>query len=303
MGYATGQELWAWRQQMRQKTLEQGIDPQALDWLLGWVTDVDGLTLKLGLLPQRPAVHLGLTLPALTHLWQRRLQERVPVQYLVGKTTWRQFTLQVSPAVLIPRPETELMIDLVAAAVASSPQGEQLRQGTWVDMGTGSGAIALALALVFPLAQIVAVDLSAAALALAQQNALANHLAHRITFCQGSWFEPLAPWQGSISGLVSNPPYIPTATLDTLQPEVIHHEPVTALDGGADGLDAIRILARQAPGYLVEGGFWGVEMMAGQGAEVAAILTEGQRYGNIQIHPDLAGHDRFGLAFCIHRAS
>ncbi len=296
MGRVTGKELWTWRHEMRQLTQDTGIDPGELDWFLGWVSDLDNLTLKLGLIRQLPEVSLKLSLQELARLWQQRLLERVPVQYLVGQTTWRNFNLQVSPSVLIPRPETELIIDRMMEAVAASPQAESLHRGTWVDMGTGSGAIALALAETFPHAPIIAVDQSGEALATAEQNARSHGLGDRITFCRGHWFEPLDRTH-PVCGLVANPPYIPTAALNTLQPEVAYHEPSSALDGGEDGLDHIRTLAHQAPEYLIPGGIWIVEMMADQGEAVETILAQTEQYRDIQIHHDLAGLDRFVLAY------
>ncbi|NJL48752.1 MAG: protein-(glutamine-N5) methyltransferase, release factor-specific, partial [Leptolyngbyaceae cyanobacterium SM2_5_2] len=119
----------------------------------------------------------------------------------------------------------------------------------------------------------------------------------RLTFYQGSWFEPLASHRGQLSAVISNPPYIPAAVLPTLQPEVVHHEPMEALNGGIDGLAAIRTLANQAPDYLLPGGLWLVEMMAGQGEAVQEILEHQGQYQDIQIGKDLAGRDRFTLAF------
>jgi release factor glutamine methyltransferase len=214
----------------------------------------------------------------------------------MGILVYRNFTLKVSPSVLIPRPETELIIDRVAEAVAASPQGDKLQRGTWIDMGTGSGAIALGLAEILPAAHIIAVDQNPHALNIAEQNARAHGLGERITFLQGNWFNSLEESQ-PLCGLVSNPPYIPTHQLLSLQPEVIHHEPTLALDGGQDGLDPIRILAHQAPNYLISGAVWIVEMMAGQGEAVRSLLLETQQYRDIQIHPDLAGLDRFAVAF------
>ena len=103
----------------------------------------------------------------------------------------------------------------------------------------------------------------------------------------------MATYRGQLSGLVSNPPYIPSALLPTLDPEVVNHEPTAALDGGDDGLTALRILATQAPDYLVAGGLWLVEMMAGQGQAVKAMLEAQGSYRDIKIHLDLAGRDRF----------
>ena len=292
-----GQALWQWWQTARQQAKAADIDPLEVDWLLKAVSDVDSLELRLGTFKQRSLNLVNLSLDELAELWRRRVEQRVPVQYLVGWTSWRDLTLKVSPAVLIPRPETELVIDLAVEAVQGSPQGEELRRGIWVDMGTGSGAIALGLAKALPEAQIYAVDVSGDALAIAQENARLNNLEQRITFCQGSWFEPLAEVKGQVAGLVSNPPYIPTATVQALEPEVVNHEPSLALDGGSDGLDAIRELATEAPEYLCSGGFWLAEMMAGQAPAVKALLEQQESYTGVQVHADLAGIDRFGLAF------
>ncbi|WP_035986755.1 peptide chain release factor N(5)-glutamine methyltransferase [Leptolyngbya sp. KIOST-1] len=289
----TGHDLWTWRETARQAAKAAGVEAREVDWLLMAVADVDGLALKLGTVQTRSQITLRYPLAELEQRWQQRLTQRVPVQYLVGETPWRDLTLAVSPAVLIPRPETELIIDLAAAAIANSPMGDQLAAGVWVDMGTGSGAIALGLAQTFSAATILAVDFSAEALALAQQNAAATGLSHRITFCHGSWFEPLAAYRGQLSALVSNPPYIPSALLPSLDPEVVNHEPAAALDGGDDGLTALRLLVAQAPDYLVAGGLWLVETMAGQGEAVKSMLEAQGHYRDIQVWLDLAGRDRF----------
>lgn len=288
-----GTELWAWRDKALADAQAAGVDADEVDWLLMAVADVERLSLRLGTVQQRSHITLRYSLAELERRWQQRLKERTPVQYLVGETPWRDLMLIVSPAVLIPRPETELMIDLAEAAIARSPIGDQLAQGVWVDMGTGSGAIALGLAQTLPSARILAVDFSAEALAIAQENAARAGLSHRITFYQGSWFEPLTSYRGRLSAMVSNPPYIPSALLPTLQPEVINHEPASALDGGDDGLDDLRLLAAQAPEFLVPGGLWLVEMMAGQGEAVRELLKAQGCYRDIQVCLDLTGRDRF----------
>lgn len=294
----SGADLDQWRNQAKAEARAAGIDEQEVDWLLRAVSDLDSLTLRLGRLPTLEGVDLKLSLADLDQRWQQRVQRRVPVQYLVGETPWRQFSLRVSPAVLIPRPETELIIDLAVAAVERSPQRDTLPQGLWVDMGTGSGAIALGLADAFPKAHILAVDQSADALAIAQENFRRYGMTDRITLCQGSWFQPLAAYRGKLSALLSNPPYIPSGLLPTLQPEVVNHEPSTALDGGTDGLDDLRTLATEAPDYLISGGLWLAEMMAGQGKAVSEWLTQVGAYRDIQVIEDLAGRDRFTLALC-----
>ena len=290
----TGVALAAWRRQACHQAQVAGVDPQEVDWLLRALSPLDALTLKLGRLAEVPAVPLVLPLEELEQRWQQRVQQRVPVQYLAGQTPWRDLTLQVSPAVLIPRPETELIIDL---AVAASQGLADLQGGLWADLGAGSGAIALGLAQALPAATILAVDQSSAALTVAQANAEAAGLTDRIHFHQGSWFSPLAPYRGQIAAMVANPPYIPTRLLSTLAPEVIDHEPRPALDGGMDGLESIRTLVAQAPAYLKPGGLWLVEMMPGQGAAILALLAANGAYRDSQVHRDLAECDRFTQAW------
>lgn len=283
------QVLWNWRHQAREQAIAAQISPSEVDWLLAELTDLTPLDMRLETVPTRPTILCAVSLDELEQRWQRRRVDRVPVQYLAGTTTWRHFSLQVTPDVLIPRPDTEEIIDL---ALMLTPEATD-RTGHWADLGTGSGAIALGLADAFPQAIVHAVDCSAAALAVAQHNARMNGLGDRIQFHQGSWFEPLAPWRGALRGLLSNPPYIPQSTLATLQPEVVQHEPRQALDGGLDGLDAIRILLQQAPDYLRARGLWLIEMMQGQGSAIAQLLQQSGHYGDIQIHLDLSGNERF----------
>ncbi len=291
-----GKALWQWRQQAQKQAEAEHIPSAEVDWLLQGLCQVDRLALRLGTLAEQLAIPSTVDLAKLQSLWQKRVGDRVPVQHLVGATPWRNFTLAVSPAVLIPRPETELLIDLAVERIAAHPQGQALAQGIWVDVGTGSGAIALGLATAFPNARIIATDVSAAALAIAQQNAQTNGLGDRIEFRQGAWFEPLQDLAGQLAGMVSNPPYIPTEIVPTLQPEVARHEPHLALDGGDDGLDAVRHLVTAAPQFLRDGGLWMVEHMAGQSEAVAQLLQATKTYGAITTHADLAGIDRFVTA-------
>jgi release factor glutamine methyltransferase len=293
----SGAELYRWRQWALEQAQTAAVPPGEVDWLLLGLTDLDGLSLRLGSYQDRSGIGSRYPLSSLTEKWQLRLRQRVPVQYLVGETQWRRFRLAVTPAVLIPRPETELIIDIAQAAVAQSPDRQTLEQGIWVDLGTGSGAIALGLAEILPKATIIAVDFSEAALQLAQQNVDNHGLSHRIQLRQGSWFEPLADLKGQLAGVVSNPPYIPSQTVLTLAAEVSQHEPHTALDGGLEGLDAIRALVAEAPDYLQAGGLWLIEMMAGQAESVNALLQSSATYRDIQTHPDLAEIQRFALAY------
>lgn len=289
-----GTELKSWREWAKQEAQNAGISPDEVDWLLLALTNLDRLSLRLASFPNQ--IELAYSREQLTELWQRRLCDRLPLQYLVGETPWRHFSLKVTPAVLIPRPETEYIIDLATAAVSTSPAAA-LAQGHWADLGTGSGAIAIGLAASFPDAFIHAVDSSPAALAVAQENVTRCGLGARICLYEGSWWKPLRAMRGAFSGMVSNPPYIPHNMLASLQPEVTRHEPHSALDGGSDGLDELRILVATAPTYLRPGGIWLVEMMVGQGSAIAKLLAAQGQYEKIQILPDLTGRDRFVLAY------
>jgi release factor glutamine methyltransferase len=280
--------FWAWYDRSFLSAKQYDVPVYELDWLVLRLTCLDKLDLRL----RSPNISQKITpelLTKLDQLWQKRLSDRVPVQYLTGSVTWRNLELQVSPAVLIPRPETELIIDIIA----ENCQDPIYQNGIWVDLGTGSGAIAIALAQQFPQAEIHAVDCSQAALEIAKINASKNY--QQIHFHHGSWFEPLAKLnlQNQIAGVISNPPYIPSIEVLNLQPEVTNHEPHLALDGGNDGLDAIRELVNNAPQYLILGGFWIVELMAGQAEIVRSLLQTNGSYTNIQIHQDYAAIERF----------
>jgi release factor glutamine methyltransferase len=311
----TGRELWAWRRwavkiakihaasdalaKQAESVPDGRISPtpterryqREVDWLLQSVANLDRLTLRLESIEDDRSIEISMPLDRLSALWLDRVEQRKPVQYLVGRTFWRDFELVVSPDVLIPRPETESMIDIVLAASNSIQQ-----QGIWADLGTGSGAIAIGLAKTLPEATVYAVDTSNAALEIAKTNANRLNVFDRIDFSQGSWWSSLGHLNGKVAGMLSNPPYIPSPELLRLQPEVVNHEPHLALDGGLDGLDAIRLLVDTSPMYLQSGGIWLIEMMAGQGAAVTELLVEQGRYTDIEIIDDLAGFDRFVLA-------
>ncbi|MCA2684222.1 MAG: peptide chain release factor N(5)-glutamine methyltransferase [Microcystis sp. M038S2] len=286
----SGQELSQWRQQAIADLEQAQLSPKEVDIFLQAVTDIDTLSLRLQSFREREKIPLSYSWSEITKRWQKRLQSRVPLQYLLESVVWRNFTLKVSPEVLIPRPETELLIDIVGETV----RGEE--GGIWVDLGTGSGAIAIGLASILTKAEIYAIDYSQTALAIAKENIINTGFADRIILKQGSWWTPLEKWKGQISGMLSNPPYIPSAEILDLQIEVREHEPRLALDGGEDGLTALRYLVATAPDYLRSGGLWLVEMRAGQGEKVAQMLENQGNYRQIQIINDLAGFDRFVLA-------
>ena len=290
----SGKELYLWRKQALDLAIANSVAISEVDWLLQAITNLSSLSLSLESFQNQKQILSSKSLLQLSELWQKRIQERQPVQYLVETVFWRHFQLKVTPSVLIPRPETELIIDIAsqAAQINTIANGEH-----WVDLGTGSGAIALGLATSFPQANIHAVDCSQEALLVAQENAANLGLKPKICFYQGSWWNPLHFLQGKVRGMVSNPPYIPTQQVSQLQPEVANHEPHLALDGGQDGLDDIRHLVQVAPDYLVPGGIWLIEMMLGQSRAVVEMLEQRREYYDLEIFSDLGGIERFALAY------
>lgn len=293
----TGQTLHQWRNWAIQLAQSNDVDSYEVDWFLQGLTPLTSTTLKLDSYLNQSAIPLKVPLEDFTAKWNQRISDRTPIQYLVGETPWRNFTLTVTPDVLIPRPETELIIDIIKTLVEENPIKEKLQRGHWADLGTGSGAIALGLAHTFPHATIHATDISASALTIAKQNAKQNNLSNHITFHQGSWLTPFSTAtphpSPRLSGIISNPPYIPSQIVHTLQPEVTNHEPHLALDGGSDGLNCIKALITNSHDYLTVGGLWLIELMEGQAQSIADLLTQQSTYTHITIHPDLSGIARF----------
>jgi release factor glutamine methyltransferase len=215
----------------------------------------------------------------------RERGRRVPAKHLTGECEFYSLKLAVGPCVLIPRPETEFLVERALAALPV--EGERLV----ADLGTGSGAIAIALATQRPQARIVATDVSPEALAVARANAERHGVGGRIAFREGRWLDALEP--GPVfDAIASNPPYVATADLERAMPEVRDHEPRTALDGGPDGLDALRELVAEAPGRLKPGGWLIVEVGAGQAPAVIGLAKDVDGYAAIEVVPDFAGIDR-----------
>ncbi|MCJ2543633.1 peptide chain release factor N(5)-glutamine methyltransferase [Thermostichus vulcanus] len=285
---STAARLEQWRLQALGTAQAAGIPSEEVDILLREKLGWGPLQRLMG---QEPVGKLGERDPLeeVQALWQRRLEERIPLQYLLGQVEWAGLSLQVTPAVLIPRPETELVVEQASLWLQANP----LPQGScFADLGTGSGAIAIALARQHPNLQLLAVDSSPEALAVAAANVAAHTLEERVQLRLGSWFVPLEPWRGQLRGLLSNPPYIPSGEIPNLMPEVGWHEPRQALDGGPDGLEALRLLIQVAPEYLAPNSFWAVEVMQGQAPWVVEQLQALGCYQQIQVHLDLAGIER-----------
>lgn len=279
-----GEQWLAWRRQQ----LARGGSPADLDWL---VDLAGGLSWQqqqqLRLHPHQP-VALACDLPALETLWHRHLQTHEPLQYLVGRCPWRDLELAVGPGVLIPRQETEILVEWALELAAPSP-------ALWADLGTGSGCVALALARAWPGSRGWAVDRSSEALRQAAFNLEQGGAGGQVQLLEGCWWEPLRAWWGQLALVVSNPPYIPTAVWAQLDPLVREHEPALALDGGRDGLDALRLLAEGAPSALAPGGLLVLEHHHDQSDAVLDLLAMAG-LEQVQRHADLEGKWRFASA-------
>lgn len=202
----------------------------------------------------------------------RRRGRREPLQHIIGSVCFCGLEISVTPDVLVPRPETELLAER-AWLFLNRLSTLNPEPSTVLDFGTGSGCLAVALAVKSPASQILAVEASPEALEVARRNAVQHGVAGRITFLRSEGLAEL-PSAARFSLIVSNPPYIPTGEIDSLEPEVRAFEPRAALDGGADGLDFYRCLSAQAGGFLQIGGKIMLEFGDGQAPNISALFGE-----------------------------
>jgi release factor glutamine methyltransferase len=232
----------------------------------------------------------------------RRRAQKEPVAYLTGFKEFMGLEFEVNPEVLIPRPETELLVEKALDIARKRALDSKRLSGCFrtnifiADVGTGSGAIAVSLAKYLPEARILATDFSAGALAVARKNALRHGVEKRITFFEGDLLSPLLELnlQGKIFIIAANLPYIPSAELPGLMPDVRCYEPRLALDGGKNGLDHYQRLLPQARDLLTSSGCLLIEIGPGQGNEIGCLLEEDGGYYEIVL--DLAGRERVVLA-------
>jgi release factor glutamine methyltransferase len=225
-----------------------------------------------------------------------RREAREPVAYILGHRAFRTIDLEVTPDVLIPRADTETLVDVALEALAAvpvagpDPEGEPLA----LDVGTGSGCVALALAAEDPFVRVVATDVDPGALAVARRNAARLGLARRVEFVLSDLFADVA--ERSFDLVVSNPPYVPAAEYEALEPNVRDYEPRLALHGGDDGLDICRRLIPGAALLLRGGGTLALEVGAGQAREVSALVEAAGAYEPPGQRDDLSGIPRVVFA-------
>jgi len=266
---------------------DKGIDTGRLDaeHLLASVVGVDRLGLYLAF--ERPLTPAELD--GYRPLLKRRAA-REPLQYILGRQPFRELDLEVGPSVLIPRPETEVLVDQILEAIRGDDPG-----GTALDLGTGSGAIALSLAFEGSFASVVATDVDDAALEVARRNRDAAGLGERVELRRGSLFEPLKRSE-RFDVIASNPPYVGEMDEESLEPEVRDWEPRAALFAGADGLDVLRRIAVGACAHLRPGGLLALEVGAGQARIVADWLESDGGYDEVKVMRDYTGRERFVFA-------
>ncbi|KAJ0044448.1 hypothetical protein Pint_04963 [Pistacia integerrima] len=269
-----------------------------LNWLLEDSVEDHSLIPQLGIQESPQHVNLRVDLDELYCLWKERIEKRKPLQYLVGCEHWRDLVLCVEEGIFIPRPETELMVDMVSDLIEKN---EELREGLWVDLGTGSGAIAIGIGRVLgKQGKVIAIDLNPVACSVAALNVQRYGLQDEIEVRRGFWFETLKDVEGKLSGVVSNPPYIPSDHISGLQAEVGEHEPRLALDGGPNGLEDLLHLCNGAASMLKPGGFLAFETNGEKHCKFLVDYLENDpagRFCNAKIVSDFAGIQRFVTGF------
>lgn len=273
----TTRDLLHWTTQYFEK---KGIDHPRLstEMLLAHVLETERL--KLYMEPERPASELERA--AFRDLVERAVNHE-PVDYLVGQTPFFSMMFKVSPAVLVPRPSTETLVEHVIQHARRTPG---FASPDIFDLGTGSGAIAISLCRSIDKANVTASDISQASLEIAQENAntlLKPAQRDRLAFKHGNLFEPVTGQK--FRYIVSNPPYISDAEWAEVEPNVKEYEPESALRGGADGLDVVRRVISEARGHLLKPGHLAVEIAASQKAHAIALANEAG-FENVQVLTD-----------------
>ncbi len=273
----------------KKKQLSKGGDKLSFAVLLDCIGGISTSDLNLKSLNPRGKLHLKKNLEFLESVWEDHLLRSCPIQYLCGITFWRDLKLIVTNKVLIPRPETELIVDIVFNIFRK--KSEKL---FFAELGTGSGAISISLALAYPLCKGVATDIEQDALVVANKNFINSSKQSNLKFYCGNWWSPLESFKGKLDLAISNPPYIPRDTYEKLPKEVKNFEPKVALLGGEDGLKHIKEIIEKAPLFLKENGWLILENHFDQSEKVKQLLIK-NKFTSIEIVKDLSGIGRFTI--------
>ena len=275
----------------KKKQITKGGDNHSLNLLIDSLGGLSNIELNLLKIRKEKNFNLNLkvNLDLIESYWDRHLNTSIPIQYLSGISFWRNLKLEVSNRVLIPRPETELFIDIVSGIFKNKEE-----KITFVDLGTGSGAISIALALENPNWSGIATDIDKSAVEIAARNFKTNSNQSNLKFYNGNWWDPLENFKGEIDFAVANPPYIPQDTYEVLPIEVKNFEPKLALLGGKEGLDHINQIIHNAPQYLKKKGWLLIENHFDQGEKVKKLFLE-NRFTSVKVLKDFSGIGRFTI--------
>ena len=272
----------------RKKMILKGGRKVDFDWLLDIAAGVSWRKLQNIILNPDQCFFLEISTEELEFIWESHLKDHTPLQYLISKCPWRDFELEVSADALIPRQETEFLIDVALKKVFN------MNCGRWADLGTGSGPIAISLAKSLPDWNGHAVDISQDALQLAKRNLESLAPKSNVKFSLGDWWEPLQRWWGRFDLVVSNPPYIPSDLIGDLEPVVKNHEPLIALDGGADGMIASKQIIFGALNGLAKGGWLIMEHHYDQSEKIIKLMKD-IGMGEVSFEKDLNGIKRYAI--------
>ena len=280
----SGKELLAWIQNV---SSEDG-DKEALYLLLDLLGDLSKEDLNLLKIDSSKEISIKENINTIESCWLDYLIENKPIQYICGKAYWRNFKLKVSKDVLIPRKETEIIIDIVMDICTDK------KHVLFADLGTGSGAIAIALAVLNHNWNGLATDISNKVLDISKENFESYKKASNLKFYCGNWWKPLEKYAGDIEIAISNPPYIPQKVYDEISKSVKKYEPEIALNGGWDGLSHIKQIIKTAPMFLKKGGWLILENHFDQAKKVVNIMRE-NGFESIDIINDYSGIGRFTI--------
>ena len=273
----------------KKKQLSKGGDQQALAVLLDCMGGVSTSDQNLININPEGSLNLNKDLEFLESIWNEHLFKSCPIQYLCGITFWRDLKIKVTNKVLIPRPETELIVDIVFNIFRKKSE-----KFFFAELGTGSGAISISLALAYPFSEGLATDIDRDALEIATKNYINSSKQSNLKFYCGNWWSPIESFKGKLDLAISNPPYIPKDIYEKLPKEVKNFEPKVALLGGEDGLNHIREIIQKAPLFLKEKGWLILENHFDQGEKVKQLLIQ-NKFTSIEIVNDLSGIGRFTM--------
>ena len=281
----SAKQLLLWKNQQ----LSKGGDNESLSLLLEAKGGISSRELSFLNLDPKKNLLLNEKLSLIESIWDKHLLSSTPIQYLCGFTFWRDLKLEVTEKVLIPRPETEILVDIVLKLF-----NKNFKKLFFAELGTGSGAVSISLSLVNSSWNGIATDIDQNALDIAEKNFMSSSNKSNLKFCCGNWWTPLEKYKGEFDFVISNPPYIPKEIYKKLPREVKNFEPEVALVGGEDGLRHIRQIIKFAPQFLKEKGWLILENHFDQGVKVRQLFLE-NKFKFVEVINDYSGIGRFTI--------